>query len=197
VLLGNSGVGKSSLAQAGVLAALKRQAWPEGAGGERIWPHLTRRAAPRSEFSEAEWRLVSELADYPHRLLVTATPEGGETYAEIAHEAIFRRWSRLREWLAAEREFLIWKSELEAARRRWEQAPAKARDDALLMGRALAQAQGWFSKRAEDLSRADREFIANSLQRDQLERQQKETLRRRVLISALVVLVLMTVAAIF
>jgi hypothetical protein len=32
VLLGNSGVGKSSLAQAGVLAALKRQAWPEGAG---------------------------------------------------------------------------------------------------------------------------------------------------------------------
>jgi hypothetical protein len=30
VLLGNSGVGKSSLAQAGALAALKRQAWPEG-----------------------------------------------------------------------------------------------------------------------------------------------------------------------
>ena len=29
VLIGNSGVGKSSLAQAGVLAALKRQAWPE------------------------------------------------------------------------------------------------------------------------------------------------------------------------
>ena len=31
VLLGNSGVGKSSLAQAGVLAALMRQAWPETA----------------------------------------------------------------------------------------------------------------------------------------------------------------------
>ena len=29
VLIGNSGVGKSSLAQAGVLAALKRQAWPD------------------------------------------------------------------------------------------------------------------------------------------------------------------------
>ena len=29
ILLGNSGVGKSSLAQAGVLAALMRQAWPE------------------------------------------------------------------------------------------------------------------------------------------------------------------------
>ena len=32
VLIGNSGVGKSSLAQAGVLAALKRQAWPENEG---------------------------------------------------------------------------------------------------------------------------------------------------------------------
>ena len=38
VLLGNSGVGKSSVAQAGVLAALKRQVWPEGAD----WPHAFR-----------------------------------------------------------------------------------------------------------------------------------------------------------
>jgi hypothetical protein len=99
----------------------------------------TRRRAPRSEFTDLEWRLVSELADYPHRLLVTATPPGGETYAEIAHEAIFRRWSVLRDWLAAEREFLIWKSGLEADRRRWEQAADRDRNDALLMGLALAQ----------------------------------------------------------
>src|SRR5499433_318438 len=39
VLLGNSGVGKSSLAQAGVLAALKRQAWPEGINTAPEWPH--------------------------------------------------------------------------------------------------------------------------------------------------------------
>ena len=38
VLLGNSGVGKSSLAKAGVLAALKRQAWPEGSGAPGAWP---------------------------------------------------------------------------------------------------------------------------------------------------------------
>jgi hypothetical protein len=38
VLLGNSGVGKSSLAQAGVQAALRRQAWPDRAIGVGIWP---------------------------------------------------------------------------------------------------------------------------------------------------------------
>src|SRR5262245_47936886 len=42
VLLGNSGVGKSSLAQAGVLAALKRQAWPEGIDTAPEWPHAFR-----------------------------------------------------------------------------------------------------------------------------------------------------------
>ena len=38
VLIGNSGVGKSSLAQAGVLAALKRMAWPEEAQAPNAWP---------------------------------------------------------------------------------------------------------------------------------------------------------------
>jgi hypothetical protein len=38
VLIGNSGVGKSSLAQAGAIAALMRQAWPETAEAPRAWP---------------------------------------------------------------------------------------------------------------------------------------------------------------
>jgi hypothetical protein len=42
VLIGNSGVGKSSLAHAGVLAALKRQAWPEGADDAAPWPPMFR-----------------------------------------------------------------------------------------------------------------------------------------------------------
>jgi len=36
--LGNSGVGKSSLAQAGVRSALRRQAWPERTRGAGAWP---------------------------------------------------------------------------------------------------------------------------------------------------------------
>ena len=38
VLIGNSGVGKSSLAKAGVLAALKRQAWPQDGASSNDWP---------------------------------------------------------------------------------------------------------------------------------------------------------------
>ena len=157
----------------------------------------TRRLARRSEFTDEEWRLVSELADHPHRLLVTAAPEGGETYAEVAHEALFRRWDKLREWMGAEREFLVWRSGLEADRRSWEQASPGSRNDALLMGLGLAQAQSWLARRAEDLPRGDREFIDLSLKREELERRQKEALRRRVLVVALVALVIVTGLAIF
>ena len=87
----------------------------------------TRRRAPRSEFTDEEWRLVTELADHPNRLLVTATSEAGETHAEVAHEAVFRRWDKLREWIAAEREFLAWRTGLEAARRAWQNTPVVRR----------------------------------------------------------------------
>ena len=122
----------------------------------------TRRRAARAEFSDEEWRLVSDLADYPNRLLITATSEAGETYAEVAHEAIFRRWDKLREWIAAEREFLAWRSGLEAARRNWAAAPDRSKNGALLTGYAFAQAQSWVSKRSVDLAGADRNFIKAS-----------------------------------
>ncbi|MGD0151507.1 MAG: SUMF1/EgtB/PvdO family nonheme iron enzyme [Xanthobacteraceae bacterium] len=139
----------------------------------------TRRRAPRSEFSAGEWRLVSELADHPNRLLVTVTAESGETYAEVAHEAIFRRWNKLRDWIAAEREFLAWRSGLEAARRAWQAIPPHSKDDALLMGHGLAQASNWLAKRAEDISPVDREFVVRS---------RKVAQRRKLRLQALIYL---------
>ena len=122
----------------------------------------TRRRAPRSEFSDEGWRLVSELADHPNRLLVTATSEAGDTYAEVAHETIFRRWDKLRGWIAAEREFLAWRTGFEVARRAWQATPEDSKNAALLMGAALTQAQNWIAKRREDLSEADQGFIDQS-----------------------------------
>jgi formylglycine-generating enzyme required for sulfatase activity len=137
----------------------------------------TRRRAWRSDFSDDEWRLVSELADHPNRLLVTVTPDTGDTYAEVAHEAIFRRWDKLREWIAAEREFLAWRSSLETTRHSWEATPAASKGDALLRGFALTQAKNWLAKRCEDIEPADRDFIVLS---------RKSAQRRRLRVQALV-----------
>jgi formylglycine-generating enzyme required for sulfatase activity len=140
----------------------------------------TRRRALRSEFSDEQWRLVSELANHPNRLLVTATPEGGETYAEVAHEAIFRRWGKLRDWIAAEREFLAWRTGLEAARRAWQKTGTDSKTDALLMGAALTSAQSWLAKRREDLSVADRDFITQSILRQNKARARARRVRTLV-----------------
>ena len=150
----------------------------------------TRRRAARSEFSEEEWRLVSELADHPNRLLVTVTPESGETYAEVAHEAIFRRWDKLRDWIAAEREFLAWRSGLEAARRAWQATSDGSKNDALLMGLALAQASNWLAKRAGDISPVDREFVVLSRKVAQ-----RRKLRARALVAGLVAAMIAGLAA--
>jgi formylglycine-generating enzyme required for sulfatase activity len=141
----------------------------------------TKRRGLRSEFSDNEWRLVSELADHPNRLLVTTTSEAGETYAEVAHEAVFRRWQKLRDWIAAEREFLAWRSGLEAARRTWQAAPDRSKPDALLMGFALVQAQRWLAKRHADLPDVDRDFIAQSSKAAR----RRVRRRREVLVGAL------------
>ena len=122
----------------------------------------TRRRAPRCEFSDEEWRLVSELSGCPNRLLVTVATEAGETHAEVAHETIFHRWDKLRQWIAAEREFLAWHGGLEADRRAWEKTADRDKVDALLMGFALTQAQRWLVKRSDDLPEADRTFIVRS-----------------------------------
>ena len=145
-----------------------------------------RRRAPRSEFSESQWKLVSELADHPNRLLAIATPETGEALAEVAHETIFRRWNKLREWIAAEREFLSWRSGLESARRTWQATPANFKDGALLMGLAATNAGNWLRKRPLDIAAPDQEFIKLSI---------RTTRRRQQRTAALVAVLALAVVA--
>jgi formylglycine-generating enzyme required for sulfatase activity len=112
----------------------------------------------------------------------------------VAHEAIFRRWDKLREWIAAEREFLAWRSGLEAARRAWQAMAEASKHDALLMGAALAQAQSQNAKRAEDLPAVDREFIALSIAREK--KVQARARRVRALIYVLLVGIIGSLAGI-
>ncbi len=153
----------------------------------------TRRRAARAEFSDQEWRLVSELANYPNRLLVTVTTETGETFAEVAHEAIFKRWDKLRDWIAAEREFLAWRTGLEAARRAWQATPDGSKHDALLMGAALTQAQSWFAQRARRFARVDREFIALSIGRERKGQARARRVRALVYVLLLGIIVVSSV----
>ena len=119
-----------------------------------------RRRALRSEFTDEEWWLITELADVPTRLVVTSASEGGEASAEIAHEALFRQWDKLKEWIAIEREFLAWKTEFEVSQRRWRAAPDDFKNYALLMGLSLQQAIAWLERRSDDLTPGRTEHLS-------------------------------------
>jgi hypothetical protein len=146
----------------------------------------TRRLATREDLTEADWNLVQTLADA--RLIVTDQGNKGQETAEIIHEALIQHWSRLREWMAADRTFRMWQERLRGAIRQWQ---ASNQDEgALLRGVPLAEAEGWLAERQDDLSQVEKAYIQTSIkarereQKEQVEQQQRELMAAQKLAEA-------------
>lgn len=90
------------------------------------------------------------------RLLIADTHDGVETL-EVAHEALFASWPRLKLWLDESRDFLLWRQRLRFAMDQWQRSGR--RNEALLSGVFLDEALGWLGRRARDLSDEERQFI--------------------------------------
>jgi hypothetical protein len=105
----------------------------------------------------------------PHwRLLVTGERDGKAT-AEVAHEILLKTWPTLKRWLEEEREFLIWRGELDARQKEYEKAGkegARRQRQALLMGLPLDTAEKWLAARRSDIDPAARAFIEASARAD-------------------------------
>jgi hypothetical protein len=99
---------------------------------------------------------------------VGLTSDRRHQIVEIAHEALVRRWPRLSQWLQEDREILIWRQRLGFIIHEWQQT---GRDDGfLLRGSLLDEARLWLSRRANDLTPAEKEFINASLSLQHRER---------------------------
>ena len=121
------------------------------------------------------------------RLLVTRD-EAGQRVIEVTHEALLRKWPRLRAWLDEEREFLIGKSRLEAALTDWEKASDADKPRALLQGLALSRASQWLVDHPRALSEAEQRFIKAS--QEQARAEQRRRMRSRVALIGTALLVL-------
>jgi len=129
------------------------------------------------------------------RLLVTREVEGQHT-VEVAHEALIRKWPRLRAWLDEEREFLIGKSRLEAALADWQKAPEADKRGALLQGLALSRASQWLADHPLALSDAEKGFIEASQERAKAEKRRRTRNRVALIAAALLVVALAGVVVI-
>ncbi len=73
-----------------------------------------------------------------------ASPEG--VVVEVAHEALFKAWDTLDQWLTEEHDFLTDIERLKVAHEVWSRAPEDHKAKALLHGFLLSRARDWLEK---------------------------------------------------
>ncbi|MEM7670486.1 MAG: hypothetical protein AAF317_15335, partial [Pseudomonadota bacterium] len=127
------------------------------------------------------------------RLLIIRQEDDARN-VEVAHEALLRKWPRLRGWLDEAREFLSGKQQLERDLADWTRADAGVKRDALLTGLKLTRARGWISERPHQLSDAERAFISASIDAEEAEANRKARLRRIITVSSVAAAVILAIA---
>src|SRR5262249_25964760 len=130
------------------------------------------------------------------RLLILRQ-DGDARVVEVAHEALLRKWPRLRAWLEDAREFLIGKQQLERDLSDWERATEADKSSALLSGLKLHRAREWLMARAHQLSAKERAFIQASIQSVEAAERRKVWLRRYISIGSIAAAVVLAGLAIF
>jgi MinD-like ATPase involved in chromosome partitioning or flagellar assembly len=117
------------------------------------------RHVPLSEFDEPSRRVIKSLVR-ARLLSLTHDESAAEEVVSLAQEATLRHWSRLKKWLDEDREFLVWREQLRASMALWEDNGRQPGD--LLTGAALSTAEEFLAKHADELSAADKKYIAAS-----------------------------------
>jgi WD40 repeat protein len=116
------------------------------------------------------------------RLLVSRG-EGMDRILEVAHEALIRRWDKLRGWVEEDREFLRTRERIEVAAGRWLEA---GRDVSLLLprGRPLAEAQDILVARRTDLAPDIVAFIEGSVAAKRAQDEQERKVQQQLVDAA-------------
>ena len=113
---------------------------------------------------------------------VAVASDQRQRMVEIAHEALVRRWPRLKQWLEEDREILVWRQRLGSIIQGWQQT---GRDDGfLLRGSLLDEAKLWLTRRANDLTPEEKDFINASLNLQRRERANRAIGRFELLVTS-------------
>ncbi|MDJ0842563.1 MAG: tetratricopeptide repeat protein [Acidobacteriota bacterium] len=153
----------------------------------------TRRRAERRELknmgddeAEAE-ALLQRLIDA--RLLTAFRDETrGVDQIDVAHEALIRKWSRIKQWMAEDRETARQFNRLRALARAWDEASRD--EDHLLRGGPLLQAEELAARTSSRLGPLEKAFIESGLQTQRKAARRKKLRRGTVLGLSLTALVI-------
>lgn len=119
----------------------------------------TRQIVPVNEFSAETQTVLNMFAAPESRLLVMSRDEAeNQETVTVAHEALIRGWERLKKWIDRDREFLLWRQQLQMFLRKWK-ALIQDKQSGLLAGIYLAEAARWLRERGKDLNTEEIQYI--------------------------------------
>ena len=149
-----------------------------------------RRRAPMSIFATAqEQEILRALID---QKLLVSNREGDDATIEVAHEALFTSWGRLKNWIEAGKQVIFARNRLADDARRWQrrqQDDASGAEEELLSGTRLAQAldmraRGDFAAVVGGLGETETKFLDASAALRDRRRQEEQERRQRELVQA-------------
>jgi WD40 repeat protein/Mrp family chromosome partitioning ATPase len=122
------------------------------------------RAAGESEAARHDIdTVVARFLEAGYLTRVTHSPSSHApptTGLQLKEVALLRSWHRLVEWIAKDREFLVWRQNLDAQLTRWTE---HRRDRSLLLrGKELEEASRWWKEQQAELNAAEEEFLSTS-----------------------------------
>ena len=157
----------------------------EGAD-EGVWRPVRRRV-PKANFSSPqEQEILQELID---QKLLVSNREGTESTVEVAHEALFTSWERLKGWIQDGKQVIFARNRLSDDARRWysrRQEDEAGAEEELLGGSRLAQAlemraRGDFDTVLGGLSETETQFLdASAALRDRRRQEEQERQQREL-----------------
>jgi WD40 repeat protein len=121
----------------------------------------------------AQRKIVEQFASPRTRLLVTGWDRDTRPTVEVAHEALIRRWPRLRGWVDSNREKLRARAAIRQAQTDWEQN-GRREDMLLSSGLQLERARTLLADPGDITVDDLQEFISLSSGREQAARRQRE-----------------------
>ncbi|MGB8686247.1 MAG: CHAT domain-containing protein, partial [Microcoleus sp.] len=125
----------------------------------------TRKIATIEDIGKENWQLVTKLAD--QHLVVTDEEKGASV--ELIHEVLITAWERLKDWIDQDWYFRRWQERLSDNLIKWER---EKKDEDLLDGGLLKEAESWLEQRGKQISEKERGYIEKSQKKRDRQRQQ-------------------------
>ncbi|NES65675.1 MAG: PDZ domain-containing protein [Okeania sp. SIO2D1] len=89
---------------------------------------------------------------------------------ELIHEVLITAWSRLKNWIEQDWEFRRWQEKLRDNLSKWEKERKEKKDEYLLQGGLLKEAESWLEKGEQKIPDQEREYVDKSRKRRDFQR---------------------------